>query len=117
MEWHSLQKEFRPNERELLDTQTLIRLHHNDIADFSDTAALIEAMDLVIAVDTSVAHVAAACGKPVWILLPYNPDYRWMLDSELTPWYPTARLFRQTEADDWASVLERVRLALAQFIE
>lgn len=117
VEWHSLQKEFRPNERELLDAQTVIRLHHNDIADFSDTAALIEAMDLVIAVDTSVAHVAAACGKPVWILLPYNPDYRWMLDSELTPWYPTARLFRQTVADDWASVLERVRLALEQVVE
>lgn len=116
VEWHCLQKEFRSDECELLDAQTVVRMHQSNIDDFSDTAALIEAMDLVISVDTSVAHVAAACGKPVWILLPYHPDFRWMLDSEQTPWYPGVRLFRQTVAGDWPTVLGRVRQALDQML-
>ncbi|MBI5692192.1 MAG: tetratricopeptide repeat protein [Verrucomicrobia bacterium] len=84
------------------------------IADFSDTAALIEHLDLVIAVDTSVAHLAGAMGKPVWILLPQVPDWRWLLEREDSPWYPGARLFRQREARDWDSVLCRVRDELSR---
>jgi ADP-heptose:LPS heptosyltransferase len=65
-------------------------------------------MDLLLTVDTSVAHVAGSMGKPVWILLPFMPDYRWMLDREDCPWYPSARLFRQDESRNWSSVLSEV---------
>ena len=82
--------------------------------DFADTAALVELMDVVVTVDTSVAHLAGAMGKAVWILLPFNPDWRWLLDREDSPWYPTARLFRQPAIGDWASVIDRVREELVQ---
>ena len=83
------------------------------LVDFAETAALISCLDLVITVDTSVAHLAGALGRPTWILLPYMPDYRWLLDREDSPWYATARLFRQTATRDWGEVLERVRGELA----
>jgi tetratricopeptide (TPR) repeat protein len=83
-----------------------------DLKDFADTAALIDNLDLVITVDTSVAHLAGALGKPVWVLLPYIPDWRWMLDRQDSPWYPTMRLFRQRRFGDWAEVIERVAEAL-----
>jgi ADP-heptose:LPS heptosyltransferase len=67
-------------------------------------------------VDTSVAHLAAALGRPTWILLPWTPDYRWLLDREDSPWYPTMRLFRQTETRDYTSVLDRVRSELLALI-
>ncbi len=82
------------------------------LTDFSETAALISCLDLVITVDTSVAHLAGALGCPTWILLPYTPDYRWLLDRDDSPWYPTVRLFRQTETRDYAQVLDRVRAEL-----
>lgn len=77
--------------------------------DFADTAALISLMDEVVTVDTSVAHLAGAMGKPIRILLPHNPDWRWMLGRNDSPWYPTARLFRQPAAGDWDSVLHEIR--------
>jgi Flp pilus assembly protein TadD len=83
-----------------------------DLHDFADTAALIANLDLVITVDTSVAHLAGAMGRPVWVLLPFNPDWRWMLEREDSPWYPTLRLFRQKTPGDWAGVVERVREAV-----
>ena len=86
------------------------------LTDFTETAALVACLDLVISVDTSVAHLAAALGRPTWILLPYVPDYRWLLDRDDSPWYPTVRLFRQTETRDYASVLDRVRTALQTLI-
>jgi hypothetical protein len=82
------------------------------IADFVDTMAIIEALDLVVTVDTSVAHLAGAMGSPVWILLPYAPDWRWLLDRDDSPWYPTARLFRQSSPGDWGSVVDHVSEAL-----
>ena len=69
---------------------------------------MIATLDAVITTDTCIAHLAGAMGKPVWILLPHLADWRWMEGTEQTPWYPTARLFRQTAAGDWAGVLERV---------
>ena len=81
---------------------------------FADTAALIEALDLVITVDTSVAHLAGALGKPVWILLAYVPDWRWMLDRADSPWYPTARLYRQPGLGDWDGVVRQVRADLSE---
>jgi tetratricopeptide (TPR) repeat protein len=84
--------------------------------DFADTAAAIANLDLVITVDTAVAHLAGALGKSVWILLTRNPDWRWLLDREDSPWYPTARLFRQDKASDWHSVIDRVHTELQQLI-
>ena len=74
-------------------------------ADFADTAAAVAALDLLVTVDTAVAHLAGALGKPVWILLPFVPDWRWMTERGDNPWYPTARLFRQQAPGDWAAVL------------
>jgi tetratricopeptide (TPR) repeat protein len=78
------------------------------INDFSDTAAFIENLDLVISVDTAVAHLAGAIGKPVWTLLPYSPEWRWLMYREDSPWYPTMRLFRQSSHMDWQSVIDGV---------
>src|SRR5204863_2880742 len=85
----------------------------DQLGDFSDTAAVIANLDLVIAVDTAVVHLAGALGRPVWAMLPFAPDWRWMLDREDSPWYPSLRLFRQARPGDWDSVLVRVRSALA----
>ena len=104
----SLQKELRPHDQAVLAARPEILHFGESLRDFDDTAALIQAMDLVISVDTSVAHLAGALGKPVWILLPYVPDWRWLLDREDSPWYPTARLFRQTRRSDWEGVLRDV---------
>jgi ADP-heptose:LPS heptosyltransferase len=79
-----------------------------EIKDFSDTAGIIMNLDLIISVDTAVAHLAGAVGKPVWTLLPFAPDWRWMLNRDDSPWYPTMRLFRQPSPGDWKSVINHV---------
>ncbi|MDA8430852.1 MAG: tetratricopeptide repeat protein [Geobacteraceae bacterium] len=84
----------------------------DDIGDFADTAALIANLDLVITIDTSVAHLAGAMGKPVWAMLPFASDWRWMLDRSDSPWYPTMRLFRQSLPGDWGSVVNEINRAL-----
>ena len=113
-EWVSLQKEVRRTDVDLLASHTEIRHFGDELKDFADTAALVELMDLVVTVDTSVAHLAGAMGKAVWILLPFSPDWRWLLDREDSVWYPTARLFRQTAIGDWASVIDSVGAELAK---
>ena len=94
---------------------TILTDYMESIHDFSETAALIENLDLVITVDTAVAHLAGALSKPVWTLLPFSPDWRWMLDREDSPWYPTMRLFRQPSPGDWESVIGRVQESLSGF--
>jgi tetratricopeptide (TPR) repeat protein len=108
----SLQKEVREADLPALRARPDM-LHFGDaLADFSDTAALCGLVDVVVCVDTSVAHLAGALGKPVWLLLPVNPDWRWLLDRADSPWYPSARLFRQTVPGQWRDVLQDVRQAL-----
>jgi tetratricopeptide (TPR) repeat protein len=104
----SLQKEVREADAAVLQTAARIRRFESDIRDFSDTAALCELMDVVVSVDTSVAHLAAALGRPTWILLPHAPDWRWLLDREDSPWYPSARLYRQQSDGEWQPVLARI---------
>ena len=84
----------------------------NELNDFEDTAALIANLDLVIAVDTAVAHLAGAMGKPVWMMIPFVPDWRWLLNRTDSPWYPTMRLFRQKSVGDWPGVIQAVADAL-----
>jgi tetratricopeptide (TPR) repeat protein len=109
----SLQKDPRPEDRPILGERPEIVDFTADLTDFAETAALISCLDLVITVDTSVAHLAGALGCATWILLPFTPDYRWLLDRDDSPWYPTVRLFRQAEAGDYRSVIDRVRAELS----
>ena len=113
----SLQKDLQAGDAQLL--AALPRLTHvgGDLATYDDTAAVISLIDLVISVDTSVAHLAGALGKPLWILLPSNPDWRWLLDRDDSPWYPTARLFRQSVRDDWSGVVARVGTELGRLAD
>jgi hypothetical protein len=87
------------------------------LGDLADTAAAIQELDLVISVDTAVAHLAGALAKPVWTLIPFAPDWRWMLDREDSPWYPTMRLFRQPMPGDWSSVIARVAAQLTTLVQ
>jgi hypothetical protein len=80
----------------------------DELQDFADTAALITALDLVICVDTAVAHLAGALGKPVWLLLPFAPDWRWMLNRSDSPWYPTMRLIRQPRPGEWEKPIQQI---------
>jgi tetratricopeptide (TPR) repeat protein len=107
-EWHSLQKDVRESDHGSLNSSLAIIDHAASLNDFSDTAALIAELDLVISIDTAVAHLAGALGKPVLILLPFHPDFRWLRDREDSPWYPTAKLFRQTRDGDWGGVIDRI---------
>ena len=107
-EWITLQKEVCDADRALLASRPEIRHMGDELQDFADTAALVELVDLVLTVDTSVAHLAGAMGKTVWVLLSNPNDWRWLLDREDSPWYPTARLFRQPANGGWTSVISRL---------
>ncbi|MCL6433920.1 MAG: tetratricopeptide repeat protein, partial [Leptolyngbyaceae cyanobacterium HOT.MB2.61] len=109
---YSLQKDPSPADLELLAAHPEIRDLQGQLTDFVCTAALINQLDLVISVDTAITHLAGALGKPVWLLLPYAPDWRWLLGRSDSPWYPTLRLFRQPSQGDWAGVMEQVKRAL-----
>ncbi|MGD9538131.1 MAG: tetratricopeptide repeat protein [Alphaproteobacteria bacterium] len=110
-----LQKEVRPEDSAVLASAPPLNNPGPSLADFADTAALIANLDLVISVDTAVAHLAGALGKPVWIMLPFEPDWRWLLGRDDSPWYPTARLFRQAAPGDWGGVVARIAAALKAF--
>ena len=112
----SLQKDPREQDRITLCQRTDIVDAAEHLTDFLATAALVSCLDLVITVDTSVAHLAGTLGRPVWIMLPFTPDYRWLLDRDESPWYPTARLFRQTATRDYAPVVERMKRELQRLI-
>jgi tetratricopeptide (TPR) repeat protein len=107
----SLQKDPRPDDRARLERTDIVDLTAH-LTDLAETAALMSCLDLVISVDTGVAHLASALGRPTWILLPYRPDWRWLLGRDDSPWYSSVRLFRQDERRDYARVIARVREAL-----
>lgn len=104
----NLQWDLNTEESQLLQTRSNVQNRIAEVRDFDDTAALINRLDLVISADTAVAHLAGALGKPVWILLPFSPDWRWMLNRFDTPWYPSARLYRQTARGEWRPVIAEV---------
>lgn len=114
---HSLQKEPRPEDIELLQAHSQVQDWRSHLHDFTDTAALIQACDLIISIDTAVTHLAGALGKPTWLLLPLAPDWRWLCDRSDSPWYPTLRLFRQTQYGDWQPVIAAVRVALEEKLQ
>jgi len=107
----SLQKDPRPGDAALLAKSNVVDLTA-DLTDFAETAALVSCLDVVITVCTGVAHLAATLGRPTWVMLPYLPDWRWLLDRDDSPWYPTVRLFRQDDARDFARVVASVRTEL-----
>jgi ADP-heptose:LPS heptosyltransferase len=112
----SLQKELRPADAAYLHERGGIVDLSAHLSDFVETAGLMSCLDLIVTVDTSVAHLAAALSRPTWLMLPYTPDYRWLLDRADSPWYPTMRLFRQDARRDYAPVVESVRSKLQALI-
>jgi len=111
-EYICLQKEIKDCDKETLASHKNIQFFGNDLNSFADTAALIECVDLVVSTCTSIPHLSASLGKETWILLSYIPDWRWLLDREDSPWYPSVKLFRQDQLNDWDGVLARVRVGL-----
>ncbi|WP_081581783.1 tetratricopeptide repeat protein [Pararhodospirillum photometricum] len=114
IKFFSLQKEIRPIDKDAFAHLPIIDLSPY-LKNFSETAAFIESLDLIISVDTSVAHLAGALGRPTWVLLPSVPDWRWLLEREDSPWYPTMRLFRQKNRENWGDVVARLVSELSFF--
>lgn len=112
MTFVSLQKDIRPADRLAMEKHPQVLDLGSEVENFTDTAAVLSCLDVLISVDTSVVHLAGALGRPVWALLPYTPDWRWLLDRQDSPWYPSARLFRQDATRDWSAVIDDVRAAL-----
>lgn len=117
MDWVCLQPDLRANDLAWLAAHPEVVLDRPALTDFAETARLIAGLDLVVTVDTAVAHLAGALGKPVWILLPTGADYRWLLDRADSPWYPSARLFRQNARGDWSGVVVSVKQAITDTMQ
>lgn len=111
--FYSLQKQEEAPASAAAPAELALHDFTRDLHDFADTAALIANLDLVISVDTAVAHLAGALGRPVWLMVPFVPDWRWLLNQTDSPWYPTMRIFRQPRRRDWPGVVRQVGLALS----
>ncbi len=116
-DFHVVQSDIRAADAEMLARLPFLADHHARLHDFAATASIVKKLDLVISVDTAVAHLAGSLGVPLWLLLPAVPDWRWLLRREGSPWYPTARLFRQDRAGDWDGVVGRAAEALRLLTE
>ena len=115
-EYVCLQQEVREDDRIVLDKSN-IKFYGDELNNFDDTVALISNVDLIISVDTSVAHLSASLGKDTFVLLPFSPDWRWMTDRNDSPWYPTVKLFRQESFGDWDCVFEKLRLEMLYYLK
>ena len=115
-EFHCLQNEINEADRTASSLLERIQLIDLTLRDFADTAAYIESMDLVISVDTSIAHLAGAMAKNVWILMPFAPDFRWMLERSDSPWYPSVKLIRQDKSGDWSGPISSAAANLTQLM-
>ena len=112
----SIQRELRGNDAELLARHGNVTHLGGELSDMADTAAVAALADLTISVDTSVVHLAGGLGRPVWVMLPFAPDWRWTLNGESSPWYPQARLFRQSALGDWPGAIATLCAELARFV-
>jgi hypothetical protein len=108
LEYFRLQTQVRDSDRAALGSNPQVVSFDDSLLDFDNTAALCGLMDVVVTVDTSLAHLAGALGHKTWLLLPRTPDFRWLRDREDSPWYSSLKLYRQTTANEWSSVFERV---------
>ena len=117
IDFYSFQKGDAAGELRHLSVRSPIHDLSHQLKDFSVTASFVEQLDLVLSIDTALAHLAGAMGKPVWVMLPFAPDWRWTLEGEHCPWYPTMRLFRQTKANCWRECADRVALELRSLAE
>ena len=108
LEFHVLQKDIRPEDQSTLESLAQLHCHQENLNDFADTAAIIQEMDLVISVCTSVAHLSGALGHQTWVLLPYSADYRWMTNEHESPWYPSVQLIRSEKIGDWSDVTHTI---------
>jgi hypothetical protein len=115
-DFYSLQIEYRTHDIDYINEHPEIIDFSSELKDFSDTACLCNLMDLIITVDTSVAHLSAALGKLTWVLVPHNPDFRWFNDRQDSPWYPSVKIFRQNSFDNWNQTLNQIRQELTKFI-
>jgi ADP-heptose:LPS heptosyltransferase len=110
--WFCLQRERRPGDEADLAALGAFEDLASELRDFADTAAALASLDLLIAADTSIVHLAGALARPVWTLVPFSPDWRWLIGREDTPWYPTMRLLRQPRIGAWRELMERVEREL-----
>ena len=114
-DFHSLHIEYTKNDEKLKNNISNLYCHKDEILGLDNTAGLIDAMDLVISVDTGIVQLCGALGKKFWNLLPYTSDHRWLLDRKDSPWFPTATLYRQAKKGDWDTVIKNVRFDLMNF--
>lgn len=113
-EFHSLDFELKEEDKRILKEIPNLKFHGKDLLGLDSTAGLIEQLDLIISVDTSMAHLSASIGKKVWIILPHIPDYRWLLNCEDSPWYPNVKLYRQSKKDDWVKIINIIKKDIAK---
>ena len=116
LEYICLQKQLKDLDVAFFKTYQGMQFYGEELLDFADTAALIDCLDLVITIDTAVAHLSGALGKKTWLMLPYVPDWRWFLNREDTPWYPQMKLYRQAALGDWSGVFNRISSDLRTLI-
>jgi hypothetical protein len=113
----SLQKEIPEEDGKALESMPQFRCMDETLADFADTAALIENLDMVVSIDTAAAHLAGALGKTVWIMLRHSGEWRWLLQRSDSPWYPSMRIFRQKARGDWVGLVREITRELQVLLE